>query len=159
MVGKNLEERFPFRQDGNEFPLRSYQLWKKTFYEDTYKIGDMTKLPKSLPKNTYKRDLESEIVMVKIPRCMSWLGSNDAYDEPIGNLDKMEDEVENPSPQSTPQVLLSFKVYTPLVTYPEEVEETLGISMEVKPLDKTQLEDLCLSTFNYDIPLSFIGSS
>ncbi|GJZ74079.1 hypothetical protein Tco_0638225 [Tanacetum coccineum] len=82
-------------------------------------IGDMTELPKSLPKKTYKGDLENKIVMVKIPRCMSWLGSNDAYDEPI------------------------------------EVEETLGISMEVEPLDETQLEDLGLNTYNHDIPLSF----
>nr|GEZ71392.1 hypothetical protein [Tanacetum cinerariifolium] len=43
-------------------------------------------------------------VMVKIPRCMSWLGSNDTYDEPIGNLDKMEDEVGNLSPQNETQL-------------------------------------------------------
>ncbi|GJZ32906.1 hypothetical protein Tco_0578342 [Tanacetum coccineum] len=70
----------------------------------------MTELPKSHPKNSYEEDLKSEIVMVKISRCMSWLGSNDTYDEPIGNLDKMEDEIGNPSPQSTPQVLSSFEV-------------------------------------------------
>ncbi|GJX39116.1 hypothetical protein Tco_0252419 [Tanacetum coccineum] len=46
------------------------------------------------------------------------------------------------------------KVYTLLVTYPEEVEETIGILMEVEPLDETQLEDLGLNTWNYDIPLS-----
>ncbi|GJY92653.1 hypothetical protein Tco_0508435 [Tanacetum coccineum] len=39
-------------------------------------------------------------------------------------------------------------------TYPEEVEETLGISIEVEPLDETPLEDLGLNTCNYDIPLS-----
>ncbi|GJU07694.1 hypothetical protein Tco_1124124 [Tanacetum coccineum] len=33
-------------------------------------------------------------------------------------------DAENLSPQSSPQVLPSFKVYTPPVTYPEEVEET-----------------------------------
>ncbi|GKB12876.1 hypothetical protein Tco_0846799 [Tanacetum coccineum] len=92
----------------------------------------MTELPKSLPKKTYGEDLKSKIVMVKIPRCMSWLGSNDTLDEPIGNLDKMEDKVGNPSPQSTPQVLPLFEVYTPLVTYPEELEETLRTSMEVE---------------------------
>ncbi|GJZ40151.1 hypothetical protein Tco_0586714 [Tanacetum coccineum] len=36
------------------------------------------------------------------------------------------DKVENLNPQSTPQVLPSFEEYTPPVTYPEEVEETLG---------------------------------
>ncbi|GJZ83541.1 hypothetical protein Tco_0648714 [Tanacetum coccineum] len=37
---------------------------------------------------------------------------------------------------------------------PIEVEETVGIPMEVEPLDETQLEDLGLNTCNYDIPLS-----
>ncbi|GKC84315.1 hypothetical protein Tco_1140032, partial [Tanacetum coccineum] len=53
----------------------------------------------------------------------------------------------------TPQVILLFEEYTPLVTYPEEVEETLGTPMEVEPLEETQLEDLGLNTCNYDIPL------
>ncbi|GKA71742.1 hypothetical protein Tco_0777881 [Tanacetum coccineum] len=65
--------------------------------------------------------------MVKMPKCMSWL---DAYNEPIGDLDMMEDKVDNASPQSTPQVLPSFEVYTPPVTYSKEVEETIRISME-----------------------------
>ncbi|GJS36246.1 hypothetical protein Tco_0534628 [Tanacetum coccineum] len=84
-----------------------------------------------------------------IPKCMSWL---DAYDESIGD---MEDKVDNPSPQSIPQVLPSFEVYTPLVTYPEEVDETIGISMEVEPLDHTKLEDLGLNTCSHDLFLSF----
>ncbi|GJW94548.1 hypothetical protein Tco_0174220 [Tanacetum coccineum] len=84
-----------------------------------------------------------------MPKCMSLL---DAYDEPIGDL---EDKMDNPSPQSTSQVLSSFDVYTPPVTRrPEEVEETIGIPMEVEPLDETQLEALGLNTCNHDIPLS-----
>ncbi|GJW42720.1 hypothetical protein Tco_0071519 [Tanacetum coccineum] len=63
-------------------------------------------------------------------------------------------DVENSSPQSSPQVLPSFEVYTPPVTYPEEVEENIGIPMKVEPLDHTQLEDLGLNTCNHDIPLS-----
>jgi hypothetical protein len=47
----------------------------------------------------------------------------------------MEDEVDNISPLSAPQVLPSFKAYTPPVTYPEEVEETIGSPIEVVPLD------------------------
>ncbi|GKE29773.1 hypothetical protein Tco_1445157 [Tanacetum coccineum] len=93
----------------------------------------------------------NEVVRVKIPKCMSWL---DAYDEPIGDLDMMEDKVDNPSPQSTPQVLPSFQEYAPPVTYPEEVEETIGTPIEVEPLDETQLEDFGLNTCNHDIPLS-----
>nr|GEX27002.1 ribonuclease H-like domain-containing protein [Tanacetum cinerariifolium] len=80
---------------------------------------------------------------------MSWL---DAYDEHIGD---MEDKVDNSSPQSTPQVLPSFEVYTPPVTYLEEVDENIGISMEVEPLDHTKLEDLGLNTYSHDIFLSF----
>ncbi|GJZ56853.1 hypothetical protein Tco_0612347, partial [Tanacetum coccineum] len=80
-----------------------------------------------------------------ISKCMSWL---DVYDEPIGYI---EDKVDNLSPQSTPQVLPSFEVYTPPVTYLEKVDEAIGIPMEVDPLDHTKLEDLGL---NHDLFLS-----
>ncbi|GJV29054.1 hypothetical protein Tco_1385502 [Tanacetum coccineum] len=66
---------------------------------------------------------------------------------------KVWDKVENPNPQSTPQVLPLFEEYTSPVTYPKEVEETLGTLIEVEPLDETQLEDLGLNACNYDIPL------
>nr|GEZ08583.1 ribonuclease H-like domain-containing protein [Tanacetum cinerariifolium] len=64
------------------------------------------------------------------------------------------DKVKNTDPQSAPQVLLSFEEYTPPMTYPKEVEETLEIPIEVEPLDETQLEDLGLNTCNHDLPLS-----
>nr|GEW03496.1 hypothetical protein [Tanacetum cinerariifolium] len=92
--------------------------------------------------------VDNEVVRVKIPKCMAWLD-----DETIRDLDTMDDKVNNPSTQSTPQFLLLFEVYTPPVTYPEKVGETIGILMEVKPLDHTKLEDLGLSTSN-DIPFS-----
>ncbi|GJU52550.1 hypothetical protein Tco_1226264 [Tanacetum coccineum] len=57
-------------------------------------------------------------------------------------------------PQSTPQVFPSFEEYTPPVTCPEEVEETLGTPIEVEPLDETQLEDLGLKTYSHDLFLS-----
>ncbi|GKF15942.1 hypothetical protein Tco_0057404, partial [Tanacetum coccineum] len=63
-------------------------------------------------------------------------------------------KVKNLDPQSTLQVLPSFEVYTPPVTCPKEVEETLGTPIEVEPLDETPLEDLGLNTCNHDIPLS-----
>ncbi|GKD88240.1 hypothetical protein Tco_1363747 [Tanacetum coccineum] len=113
----------------------------------------MTELPKSQPKKTYEEDLENEIIMVKMPSCMSFLGCTNAYDEPIGNLDKIGHEVENTSPQSTPQVLPSFEEYTPPVTYLKEVEETLGSPMEVEPLGQTKLEDVALN--NHSIPISY----
>ncbi|GKA07087.1 hypothetical protein Tco_0686311 [Tanacetum coccineum] len=83
-----------------------------------------------------KRLFGNEKVWLEIPRCITW------------------DKVNNPSLQNTPQVLPSFEVYTPPVTYPEEVEKTLGTPMEVEPLDETQLEDLGLNTCNHEIPLS-----
>ncbi|GKC24385.1 hypothetical protein Tco_1026535 [Tanacetum coccineum] len=63
--------------------------------------------------------------------------------------------VENPNPQSTPQVLPSFEENTPPVTYLDEVEEIIGIPIEVEPLNETPLEDLGLNTCNHDIPLSY----
>ncbi|GKD28649.1 hypothetical protein Tco_1239427 [Tanacetum coccineum] len=65
------------------------------------------------------------------------------------------DMVENLNPQSTPQVLLLFEENTPLVTYPDEVEETIGLPIEGEPLDETPLEDLGLNTCNHDIPHIF----
>ncbi|GJX99168.1 transposase, MuDR, MULE transposase domain protein [Tanacetum coccineum] len=126
-----------------------HQTFEKSSIAMTRKLDDMIELPKSQPKRTYNEDLECEIVMVKMPKCMAWLD-----DEPIGDLDMMEDKVDNPSPQSTPQVLPSFEVYTPPVTHPKEVEETIGISMEVEPLDHMKLEDLGLNTSTHDLFLS-----
>ncbi|GJW89452.1 retrovirus-related pol polyprotein from transposon TNT 1-94 [Tanacetum coccineum] len=62
--------------------------------------------------------------------------------------------VKIPSPQSTPQVLPSFEVYTPPVTHPEEVDETIGIPIEVELLDHTKLDDLGLNTCSHDLFLS-----
>ncbi|GJZ55004.1 hypothetical protein Tco_0610197 [Tanacetum coccineum] len=63
------------------------------------------------------------------------------------------DKVDNPSPQSTPQFIPSFEKYTPPVTCPEEVEETLGTRIEVEPLDQTKQEDVGLN--NHRIPISY----
>ncbi|GKC17491.1 hypothetical protein Tco_1014273 [Tanacetum coccineum] len=49
---------------------------EKNFYKETYKLDDMTELPKSRPKKTYKKDLESEIVMVKMPSNYGVLGED-----------------------------------------------------------------------------------
>nr|GEU62711.1 hypothetical protein [Tanacetum cinerariifolium] len=94
----------------------------------------------------------NEMVRVKIPRCMSWLVSTNAFYEPIGDLGMMDNEVGNTSPQSTQQILPSFEEYTPSLTYPKEVEEDLGTPMKVELLDQTKLDDLGLT--NHDILLS-----
>nr|GEY21133.1 hypothetical protein [Tanacetum cinerariifolium] len=109
-------------------------------------------LPNSQPKRTYKEDLEYEMVIVKMPRYMSWLGSRYAYDEPIGSLGMVNNKVGNTCPQSIPQVLLSFEKYTLTVTYPEEVAETLRTPMKVEPLDQPKLKDVGLT--NHNISLS-----
>nr|GEV89951.1 hypothetical protein [Tanacetum cinerariifolium] len=104
-------------------------------------------------KKIYEEDLKHDIVMVKMPSCMSFLGCTNAYDEPIGNLDKIRDKAENLSQQSTPQVLPSFEKYITSMTYPKEVKETLGTPMEVEPLDQIKLEDVGLN--NHNIPISY----
>nr|GEU57978.1 hypothetical protein [Tanacetum cinerariifolium] len=120
----------------------------------TRKLDDMIELPKSQPKRTYKEDLKCEIVMVKMPRCMSWLGSTNANNELIGSLGLINNEVGNISPQSTPQVLASFEVYTLPETHSKDFKETLGTPMKVEPFDHTKLKDVGMDTFNHDIPLS-----
>ncbi|GJW93510.1 hypothetical protein Tco_0173182 [Tanacetum coccineum] len=84
-LAETLKKGSSFRPDSetNEPHLRTYQLWKKTFYEETYKLDDMTELRMIQPKKTYEEDLENEIVMIKMPSCMSFLGCTNAYDEPI----------------------------------------------------------------------------
>ncbi|GKB23387.1 hypothetical protein Tco_0862788 [Tanacetum coccineum] len=87
---------------------------------------------------------------------MSWLCSNHAYDEALlaHSLDMMDNEVGNTSPQSTPQVLPSFEIYPQPITYPKEVETTIGIPLEVEPLNQTQVVDLGLNTCSHDLFLS-----
>ncbi|GJW34750.1 hypothetical protein Tco_0057670 [Tanacetum coccineum] len=64
-----------------------HQTFEKSSIAMTCKLDDMIELPKTQPKRTYNEDLECEIIMVKIPKCMAWLD-----DEPIGDLDMMEDK-------------------------------------------------------------------
>ncbi|GKB88000.1 hypothetical protein Tco_0960272 [Tanacetum coccineum] len=56
----------------------------------TCKLDDMMELPESQSNKIYKENLECEMFMVKIPRCLSWLGSTDGYDEPICSLEVEE---------------------------------------------------------------------
>ncbi|GKD88050.1 hypothetical protein Tco_1359204, partial [Tanacetum coccineum] len=70
-----------------------HQTFEKSSIAMTRNLYNMIELPKSQPKRTYNEDLECEIVMVKIPKCMAWLDN-----EPIGDLDTIGDKVDNPSP-------------------------------------------------------------
>nr|GEV58988.1 hypothetical protein [Tanacetum cinerariifolium] len=175
-LDETLKKGSPFEPSSktNEHSLRPYQCWKKARYEEalsksdqihqtfeksslemTHKLDDMIEFPNLLLKKTNKEDLEYEMVIVKIPRCMSWLGSTSAYNEHIGSLGMMDNKVGNTSQKSTPQILPSFEEYTPPVTYREEVKKTLETLMEVEPLDQTKLEDVCFDACNHDIPLSY----
>ncbi|GJR10520.1 hypothetical protein Tco_0793172 [Tanacetum coccineum] len=71
--------------------------------------------------------VRDDMVRVQVPRCMALLN----YDEHVDSLSTMDNEVGVTSPESTIQTLPSFEEYTPPVTYPEEVEKTLGIPIEV----------------------------
>jgi hypothetical protein len=62
--------------------------------------------------------------------------------------------IENLSPPSAPQVLPSFEAHTPPMTYPKEVEETIGTPIEVEPLDQTQLEEIGLKTCSHNLSFS-----
>ncbi|GJT09587.1 ribonuclease H-like domain-containing protein [Tanacetum coccineum] len=80
---------------------------------------------------------------------------------PPGRTTKLRNDIlmfqqhqENSSLQSSLQVLPSFEVYTLPMTFPEEVKETIGILMEVEPLDHMKLEDLGLNTCSHVIFLS-----
>ncbi|GKD56365.1 hypothetical protein Tco_1289752, partial [Tanacetum coccineum] len=89
---------------------------------------------------------------VQAPRCMTWLD----YDEHVDSLSTMDNEVGVTSPESTIQTLSSFEEYTPSVTYPKEVETTLGTPIEVEPLIETKLEKVGLN-YNHNTPLSSRG--
>ncbi|GJQ95000.1 hypothetical protein Tco_0006139 [Tanacetum coccineum] len=71
---------------------------------------------------------------------------------PIAITHKLDDMIELPKSQPKRTYNEDFKnVYTPPVTYPEEVDETIGILIEVEPLDYMKLEDLGLNTCSHDL--------
>nr|GEU97632.1 putative reverse transcriptase domain-containing protein [Tanacetum cinerariifolium] len=129
--------RFGKRGKLNPRYIRPFKILAKTGI-----VAYRLELPKQLSRvhSTFqaqaKRLFRNEEVWVKMHKDIAW------------------DMVENPNPQSTPQVL-SFEENTSLVTYTDEVEEVIRILIKVEPLDKTPLEDLGLSTCNHDIPLRF----
>nr|GEX76490.1 zinc finger, CCHC-type [Tanacetum cinerariifolium] len=90
-----------------------------------------------------------DMVRVHVPRCMALLN----YDEHVDSLSMMDNEVGFTSLESTIQTLPSFEEYTPPVTYPKEVKNTLGTLIEVEPLNETKLEEVNLNC-NHNTPLS-----
>nr|GEU57997.1 hypothetical protein [Tanacetum cinerariifolium] len=90
-----------------------------------------------------------DMARVQVPRCMTWLN----YDKNVDSLSTMDNEVGVISAESTIQTLPSFKEYTPPVTYPEEVEKTLGTPIEVEPFNETKLKEVGLNC-NHNTPFS-----
>nr|GEU97856.1 reverse transcriptase domain-containing protein [Tanacetum cinerariifolium] len=90
-----------------------------------------------------------DMVRVQVPRCMVWLN----YDEHVDSLITMDNEVGVTSLKITTQTLPLFEEYTQPMTYPKEVEKTLGTSIEVEPLNKTKLEEVGLNC-NHNTPFS-----
>ncbi|GJT05125.1 hypothetical protein Tco_0839587 [Tanacetum coccineum] len=137
-------------------PHFSLDLWSKIqiFYNHVDHVTQMALDVAARKRLRYttpilENSFGSEMVRVKVPRCMAWLDSG----KPIDSLDTTDNEGDNLGPQNTPQTPPSFEEYTPPVTYPDEVGETLGTPLEDEPLDETKLEDVGL-TCDHDIPLS-----
>ncbi|GJZ57361.1 hypothetical protein Tco_0612855 [Tanacetum coccineum] len=131
-----------FAADGNLRELSGDEAWEAL---DNFTQGQKE------PDNPPNIISEQEVANLKA-QAKRMFGNEDVWVEM--HIGIAWDKVENSDPQSTPQVLPSFKEYTLPVTCPKEVEETLGTPIEVEPLDETQLEDLGLNTCNHDIPLS-----
>jgi hypothetical protein len=119
-------------------------------------FGQFENSSQNIEDDPYDSDIEVEMPReaLEILGKMLGLDYNKTHVEDIGYLDTRNDEVNNISSQSTPQVLPSFEANTPPVTYPEEVEETIGTPIEVEPLDQTQLEEIGLNTCNHNLSFS-----
>jgi hypothetical protein len=109
---------------------------------DDESLGQFVYSSQNIEDDPYDSDIE-----VEIPReAREILGRMLGLDP-----DTWNDEVNNISPQNTQP---SFEAHAPPVTYPEEVEETIGTPIEVEPLNQTQLEDIGLNTYNDNLALS-----
>ncbi|GKD91980.1 hypothetical protein Tco_1371817, partial [Tanacetum coccineum] len=120
-------------------PHHGLDLWSLTqfFYDH---VDDYTRMDLDFVADGNLRELSGEEAWETIE---NFSQGQKEWDSPPHIISKQEIEnlKKSSDPQSTPQVLPSFEEYTPPVTYPEEVEETLGTPIEVEPLDETQLEE------------------
>ncbi|GJV21921.1 hypothetical protein Tco_1370941 [Tanacetum coccineum] len=132
-----------FNDIGAWYAIEDYAQYDKNGSNPTSAISDET------IANPNAQIVGDDMVRVQVPRCMAWLD----YDEHVDSLGTMDNEVGVTSPESTTQTLPLFEEYTPLVTYSEEVEKTLGTPIEVEPLNKTKLEEVGLNC-NQNTPLS-----
>ena len=101
----------------------------KTYDKHEESFRQMEHSDQVVGNDSYESDQEFEMGF-EIPRCMLGIDFNKTHNKLIGSLDTRKDEVNIISPLSTPQLPPSFEAYTPLVTYPEEVDEIIGTPME-----------------------------
>ncbi|GKC88078.1 hypothetical protein Tco_1148727 [Tanacetum coccineum] len=141
-VDDYIRMELDFVADGNLSELSGEEAWEAI---DSFAQGQ-----KEWGK-PFKPMTEQELAILKA-QIYELVGDKKVWVDIHGNIEW--DKEVNMSPLDTPQVIPSFEVYTPPVTYPDEVEETIGIPMEVEPLDHTKLEDLGLNTCNHGIPFS-----
>ncbi|GJY18951.1 hypothetical protein Tco_0390442, partial [Tanacetum coccineum] len=132
-----------FSDIGAWYAIKDYAQYDKKCSNPTSVIFDET------IANLNAQIVVDDMVRVQVPRCMALLD----YDEHVDSLSTMDNEVGVTSPEITTQTLPSFEEYTPPVTYPEEVEKTLGTLIEVEPFNKTKLEEIGLNC-NHNTPLS-----
>ncbi|GJR90538.1 putative reverse transcriptase domain-containing protein, partial [Tanacetum coccineum] len=123
-----------FSDIGAWYAIEEYAQYDKNYRNPTSAISDET------IANLNSQIVGDDMVKVQVPRH-------------VDSLSTMDNEVGFTSPESTTQTLPSFEEYTPLVTYLEEVKKTLGTPIEVKPLNKTKLEEVGLNG-NHNTPLS-----
>ncbi|GJZ03925.1 hypothetical protein Tco_0537200 [Tanacetum coccineum] len=87
----------------------------------------------------------------------AWYAIEDCaqYDKKCSNPTSVisDETIANPNAQIVRDDMVRVQEYTPPVTYPEEVENTLGTPIEVKPLNETKLEEVGLNC-NHNTPLS-----
>ncbi|GKE24855.1 hypothetical protein Tco_1436367 [Tanacetum coccineum] len=132
-----------FSDIGAWYAIEDYAQYDKKCSNPTSAIFDETI---ANPNAQIGRD---DVVKVQVPRCMAWLD----YVEHVDSLGTKENKVGVTSPKSTTQTLPLFEEYTLPVTYPEEVEKTLGTLIEVEPLNETKLEEVGLNC-NHNTPFS-----
>ncbi|GJU92214.1 putative reverse transcriptase domain-containing protein [Tanacetum coccineum] len=132
-----------FSDIGAWYAIEDCAQYEKKYSNPTSVISDET------IANPNAQIVMDDIVRVQVPRCMTWLD----YNEHVDSLSTMDNEVGVTSLESTIQTLPSFEEYTPPVTYPKEVEKTLGTPIEVKPLNETKLEEVGLNC-NHNTPFS-----
>ncbi|GJZ48763.1 zinc finger, CCHC-type containing protein [Tanacetum coccineum] len=130
---KNLIQRVPHH---------SPDLWSLTqfFYDH---VDDYTRMDLDFVADGNLRELSGEEAWEAIE---NFAQGQKEWDNPPNIISEQEvemhrgiawDKVENPDPQSTPQVFPSFEEYAPPMTYPEEVEETIGTPIESRRRKKS----------------------